>query len=549
MNSDASASVTTNPSGNSAGTAGRGRLVFWSISAALSGFLFGFDTVVISGAEMAISQLWGLTPLLHGLAISSALWGTVVGSLVGGWPTDRIGRKNTLIWIGFLYLLSAIWSAMAGDVYSFMVARFLGGLGVGISTVAAPLFISEIAPPKLRGRLAGMFQFNIVFGILIAYLSNFLLGQLIADSSWRWMLGAEALPAAIYMAMCFALPQSPRWLIVKKGDPQTARDLLCRLNPELSAQQIDALVNQIQESAAPASHPTGERFWSRRLRIPIMLAFLVAFFNQMSGINAILYFAPRIFGMAGMGESVALLSSVGIGVVNLIFTFIGLYLIDHYGRRTLLLIGSLGYILALGTCSATFFYYAQPFQTASAAMDTLSAVEALEKVETTSGLNEEFEAQANRTLLEARTALAKTNPAESQVIAQLPTAELVPLAEKLKTEAQTETGSGSTLVFLSILTFIAAHAVGQGAVIWVLISEVFPNRQRGQGQALGSFTHWIFAALIGMFFPVMIAALPPGVVFLFFTFMMVLQLLWVLVLVPETHGVPLEELEKQLVRD
>jgi MFS transporter, SP family, arabinose:H+ symporter len=435
------------------------RLFFWSITSALAGFLFGFDTVVISGAEQTIEALWGLNKGMHGVAMASALYGTVVGSLIGGWPTDRFGRRATLLWIGILYLVSAIWSALATDVYSFIVARFIGGLGVGISTVAAPLYIAEIAPPDKRGRLAGMFQFNIVFGILVAFLSNALLGG-IGENAWRWMLGVEAIPALLFTVLCFRIPESPRWLIVRKGDAAAGMKVLQLIRPESTGEEITALAERIQ--AASESPASAGRFWTRGLRIPILLAFLVAFFNQLSGINAILYFAPRIFEMTGLGAKAALLQSVGIGITNLIFTFVGLWLIDRLGRRTLLYIGSFGYIASLGLTSWAFY-------------------------------TEHF-----------------------------------------------------TIVPACIFAFIAAHAVGQGAVIWVLISEIFPNRHRAEGQALGSFTHWIFAALLTTFFPKMVSAFAPGTVFAFFCFMMVLQLIWVKFMVPETKGVPLEQMQKRL---
>ncbi|TWU46065.1 D-xylose-proton symporter [Rubripirellula tenax] len=435
------------------------RLFLWSLTSALAGFLFGFDTVVISGAEKTIQQLWSLSPGLHGLAMSMALWGTVIGSLVGAWPTDHFGRKKTLLWIGILYLVSAVWSGLATDVYSFMVARWIGGLGVGISTVAAPLFISEISPPDRRGRLAGMFQFNIVFGILVAFASNALLGG-IGDNAWRWMLGVEAIPALIYSLMCIGLPESPRWLISHGKNEAEASRVIGLANPRFSESEIDGQIRQIRTDAEK-SVGSG-KFWQMRLRTPILLAFLIAFFNQLSGINAILYFAPRIFELTGLGQEAALLQSVGIGVTNLVFTFVGLWLIDRLGRRTLLLIGSFGYIVSLGMCAWAF-----------------------------------------------------------------------------QTEA-------FKIVPACIFAFIAAHAVGQGAVIWVFISEIFPNKQRAKGQTLGSFTHWIFAALLTTFFPSMVTAFPASQVFFFFCFMMVLQLVWVIFMVPETKGVPLEEMEAKL---
>ena len=435
------------------------RLFLWALTSALAGFLFGFDTVVISGAERAIQTLWELGDAAHGLAMSMALWGTVLGAMTGGWPADRLGRKRTLQWIGGLYLISAIWSALATGVVSFMVARFLGGVGVGISTVAAPMYISEIAPPDLRGRLAGMFQFNIVLGILVAYLSNALLSDL-GDAAWRWMLGVEAIPALVYFAMCFLLPESPRWLIVRRRDPEEGSRVLRLLNPEATEPEIERLGDEIGAGARDRGEAVGLPL--RRLRTPMLLAFLIAFFNQLSGINAVLYFAPRIFQLTGLGEQAALLQSVGIGVANLVFTFLGLWLIDRLGRRTLLLIGSFGYIGSLGLCSWAFY-----------------------------------------------------------------------------------TGNVS-IVPACIFAFIAAHAIGQGTVIWVFISEIFPNRFRAAGQTLGSFTHWIFAALLTLVFPSMVDAWPAWGIFLFFCLMMVLQLIWVLVFVPETKGVPLEEMERQL---
>jgi len=435
------------------------RIFFWSLTSALAGFIFGFDTVVISGAEQKIQALWGLSPEMHGIAMASALYGTVVGSLLGGWPTDRFGRKFTLLWIGLFYLVSALWSGLAHDVNSFIIARFIGGLGIGISTVAAPLYISEIAPADHRGRLAGMFQFNIVFGIVVAFLSNALLSS-IGANAWRWMLGVAAIPSVLYTVFCFGIPESPRWLLARKGDRVGAIKVLQLINPNFSENEINQIVDEI--SKASTEQVSASRFWSRRLRVPILLAFLVAFFNQLSGINAILYFAPRIFEMTGLGEKAALLQSVGIGITNLIFTFVGLWLIDRLGRRTLLFIGSFGYIISLGLAAWEFF--TQHF----------------------------------------------------------------------------------TIVPICIFAFIAAHAVGQGAVIWVLISEIFPNRHRAEGQALGSFTHWIFAALLTTFFPKMVTAFAPGYVFLFFCGMMVLQLIWVKTMVVETKGVPLEQIQKRL---
>src|SRR3954469_23594041 len=328
------------------------RIFFWSLTSALAGFLFGFDTVVISGAEKTIQTLWALSDNLHGIAMGSALYGTVVGSLLGGWPADRFGRKATLLWIGVLYLLGAAGSAFASNVWIFIAARVVGGLGIGISTVVAPMYISEIAPPQHRGRLAGMFQFNIVFGILVAFVSNALLAG-IGANAWRGILGVAAFPSLLYALFCLGLPESPRWLLSKKGNWEAALDVLQRIEPEIARSEIEKQAQEIM--AASTEQASSGQFWTRRLRKPILLAFLIAFFNQLSGINAILYFAPRIFGMAGFGEHAAMLNSVGIGITNLIFTFVGLWMIDRFGRRTLLTIGSFGYIASLGLCAWGFY--------------------------------------------------------------------------------------------------------------------------------------------------------------------------------------------------
>ena len=437
------------------------KLFLWSITSALAGFLFGFDTIVISGAEQKIQTIWELNDFLHGLCMSAALWGTVLGALFGGWPTERLGRRKTLLAIGLLYFISAVGSGLAPDKYFFMIARFIGGVGVGAATVASPLYISEIAPAKLRGRLAGMFQFNIVFGILVAFVSNYFISKYLhAGIGWRWMLGVEAFPALIYTAMCFTIPESPRWLIVHGGQREAGISVFRQINPEMSESEITTLGDSVSDSIG--DRKTAAKFFTSRLKTPIMLAFLIAFFNQLSGVNAILYFAPRIFEWTGLARSAALLQSVGIGVTNLIFTYVGLWLIDRLGRRTLLYIGSLGYIVSLGTCAWAF-----------------------------------------------------------------------------STESY-------KIVPFCIFAFIASHAVGQGAVIWVFISEIFPNRNRAAGQSLGCFTHWFFAASLTLVFPKMADILSPTIIFGFFCFMMCLQLLWVKMMVPETKGIPLEEIQKNL---
>ncbi|HEX3313400.1 MAG TPA: sugar porter family MFS transporter [Gemmataceae bacterium] len=439
-----------------------GRILFWSVTASLAGFLFGFDTVVISGAEQTIESLWHLKPEIHGLALASALYGTVLGAIFGGWPTNWFGRKPMLLAVGLLFVISALGCGFAWDVWSFIAFRFVGGIGIGTATVAAPLYIAEIAPPKHRGFLAGMFQFNIVFGIIMAYLSNFLL-QGIGENAWRWMLGVAALPSIVYAVMCLGIPESPRWLLSRRRDRSAGIAVLRLIEPDAPLPKVEAEADALLANSETKLETGG--FWTWRLHRPILLAFLVAFFNQMSGVNAILYFAPRIFQLTGLGAQTALLRSVGIGVTNLIFTFVGLWLIDRLGRRTLLLLGSFGYILSLGLTSWAFFteHYA-----------------------------------------------------------------IVPAC---------------------IFGFIAAHAIGQGTVIWVLISEVFPDRYRAAGNTLGCGTHWVMAALITTAFPVAVSSVPAGWIFLFFCAMMVLHLLWVITMVPETKGVPLEEIERLLATE
>jgi sugar porter (SP) family MFS transporter len=441
------------------------KLVFWSIVVALGGFLFGLDVAVISGAEQEIQRVWSLSDVLHGQAIASALYGTIIGALFGGIPAEKFGRKNTLIVIGLLYLISSVGSAVSPDVVTFMIFRFLGGLGVGASSVVAPMYISEIAPAKNRGQLVATFQFNIVFGILLAYFSNYLLSDLGPDG-WRWMLAIIAFPALLFIILMFFVPESPRWLMVHRKEYDKARKILEVSDPKGVDEAIAAIHQAIDEEKQKTSL---SQFFKRRYTVPILLAFLIAFFNQMSGINAIIYFAPRVFEMAGIGKSAAFLQSAGIGAANLIFTMLGLYLIDKLGRKKLMLIGSIGYIISLGAVAAAFQYH---------------------------GLN-------------------------------------------------------GMIVPVCLFLFIASHAIGQGAVIWVFISEIFPNQVRSYGQSLGSSTHWIMAALVTSVFPLFAnnPAIGPAKIFLFFAFMMVLQLLWVIFKMPETKGVPLEQLEAKLIRD
>jgi MFS family permease len=519
----------------------KARIIFWSITSALAGFLFGFDTVVISGAEQTIQKLWDLSPVLHGMAMAAALYGTVLGSVLGGLPTDRFGRKATLIFVGLLYVISAVGCGFARDVTSFVLARFIGGLGIGISTVAAPLYISEISPPAYRGRLAGLFQFNIVFGILVAFASNAALAG-IGENAWRWMLGVAAFPSLLYTGLCFGIPESPRWLIGRKGDRAAGLRVLKLIEPGATPAQLEGRADEIL--AASSARVSSSRFWTWKLRIPILLAVLIAFFNQLSGINAILYFAPRIFGLTGSENALA--QAVGIGFTNLVFTFVGLWLIDRLGRRTLLFIGSFGYILSLGLCAAAFFTWAPQFKAASAGVDVKSAVDSLSAANPArrDALTQELEAK--KEVLIAATAVAASG---AEPVAFPPDATLESVKSVANTalqQASRAAGPGGLMVLVCIFAFIAAHAVGQGAVIWVFIAEIFPNRHRAEGQALGSATHWVFAALLTTFFPLMMAALAPGQVFLVFCGMMVLQLIWVKTMMPETKGVPLEQMQKQL---
>jgi len=439
------------------------KLLLWSIVVALGGFLFGFDTAVISGAEQDIKRVWELGDVLHGVAIAIALYGTVIGALFGGIPATRYGRKKTLLWIGIFYLVSAFGSALAPGVYVFMAFRVLGGLAIGASSVVAPMYITEIAPAKNRGKLVATFQFNIVFGILLAYLSNYLLQGVGGNDSWRLMLGVVAVPALIYCILVFFVPESPRWLMVHRGDFVTARKTLEVSDPVGVDEAIADIQKSIEEERQQESLSA---FLTKRFSVPIFLAILIAFFNQMSGINAVIYFAPRVFELAGIGKQAAFLQSAGIGLVNLVFTMAGLYLIDRIGRKQLMLIGSVGYIISLAAVSYAFY----------------------------SG------------------------------------------------------HSGGMVVPLLLFVFIASHAIGQGAVIWVFISEVFPNSVRAYGQSLGCATHWILAAVITTIFPIMAAKFGAAPLFLFFACMMVLQLLWVIFRMPETKGVPLEELEAKLIK-
>ena len=436
----------------------------WSITAALAGFLFGFDTVVISGANQPIKELWDTTPLFHGTFIMSmALWGTVFGSLFGGYPTEKFGRKKTLIWIGILYLLSALGSALAIDPYTFSLMRFIGGIGVGISSVAVPIYISEISTAENRGKLVALYQFNIVFGIFLAFFSNYLLSGFDGANDWRWMLGIEAIPALLYSILVIKVPNSPRWLVIAKNNEKEA---LTILNYTLDLKSAQNKLNEIKESISNTDF--NEKLFQSKYTRVLTLGFLIAFFNQWSGINFVLYYAPEILEKSGLAVKESLLSSISIGLVNLVFTLIGIRLIDKLGRKKLMTIGSIGYIISLAMVAWCFFTQAAPL-----------------------------------------------------------------------------------LLISFILLFIASHAIGQGAVIWVFISEIFPNKIRSYGQSWGTGTHWVFAAIITLITPLFLDEKSgifgdnPWPIFAFFSFMMVLQLFWVINKMPETKGISLEELSKE----
>lgn len=433
------------------------KIMSWSIVASFAGFLFGFDTVVISGADKALQILWDSSDFFHGsVVMAMALWGTVIGAIFGGIPTNKIGRKSTLLIIGILFSISALGSSLANGPWIFAFFRFIGGLGIGASTIAAPAYISEIAPAKDRGRLVGLYQFNIVFGILTAFLSNYLLSD-IGENAWRWMLGIQVFPSVVYTVLAYYIPESPRWLLTQSQIDE-ARVILNKIN---SKEDVQSIIDNISEDNKNTS--SDENIFMKKYSFPLILVFLIAAFNQLSGINAFLYYAPRIFEEAGLGAKTALLSSIGIGFVNLIFTLIGVYLIDRLGRRKLMIFGSLGYIFSLSMVAISFY-------------------------------------------------LSWTGMA----------------------------------VPMFLFVFIASHAIGQGAVIWVFISEIFPNHLRASGQSFGSSVHWVLAAIIPSMVPILFSNFGVGNVFSFFAIMMVFQLVFVLFMMPETKGVSLESMNVSL---
>ncbi len=440
-----------------------------AIVAALGGLLFGFDTAVISGTTDSLTRVFDLSGFGLGFTVATALIGTILGALFGGYPADRFGRKKVLFAIGILYFVSAIGSGVVSDWYLFMFYRFIGGLGVGAASVVAPIYTSEISPARIRGRLVGLVQFNVVLGILLAYLSNWVIAQLIAEATaWRWMFAIEALPALVFFLLVFTVPESPRWLHTA-GRREESRTILRRLT--VSEQEFTEEYEQIERAEAEDARTSGARLFTAGHRRVILLAIAIAAFNQLSGINAVLYYAPEIFRMTGASGDAALLQSVVVGLVNLIATMTALTVIDRFGRRSLMIVGSIGYLISLGAIAGLFL-----------------------------GTGGEF------------------------------------------------TATTSALVLVGVIVFIASHAFGQGAVIWVFIAEIFPSRVRGKGQSLGSFVHWFFAALTSWTFPGIAGSLGGGTAFLVFFLCMIVQLVWVLRYMPETKQVSLEDMAHSLER-
>lgn len=431
-----------------------------ALVAALGGLLFGFDTAVISGTTGWLREEFVLNDSTLGLTVASALIGTILGAIAVGKPTDVLGRRAILIILAVFYFVSAVGSALAWDWWSFMAFRFLGGLAVGGASVVSPMYIAEISPARYRGRLVSIQQFNIVFGILLAYLSNYIIGRMgLGEVESRWMFGVEAFPAAVFFFLLFLTPQSPRWLVAK-GRIEEARAILQRCGTDTG--NVDEAIQEIHHSLDQQHHSLQEPFFCRKYSKPILLAIAIAAFNQLSGINALIYYTADIFKMAGYGSIDALQQSVIIGITNLVFTMAAMAVIDQFGRKKLMLIGSIGYILSLSAAAYSFY-----------------------------------------------------------------------------------TKTGGALLLISLMVFIASHAFGQGAVIWVFISEIFPTSVRARGQALGSFTHWIMAAGISWTFP-MIAAQSGGHTFAFYALCMVGQLLWVIAIMPETKGISLERIQQKL---
>ena len=440
-----------------------------AVVAAIGGLIFGFDTAVISGANSALKKQFDLDDGGLGLTVAIATVGTILGALIGGRLADRYGRKNLLFAIGILYVMGSLGTALAPTHAFLMAFRFLGGVGVGLSSVCAPIYTAEIAPARIRGRLVGLVQFNIVLGILLAYLSNYIIQMIITDEkvAWRWMLGVMLIPSVVFLLLLVSVPETPRWLM-SRGRNKEAVEISGRLC-STQAESEEQIAEIRQQLAADRTKGSLSDFFSRRYSKVIIFAFIIAMCNQLSGINAILYYAPEVMKEAGASKDDAYLMSVAVGIMNLIATMAALTVIDKIGRRSLMIVGSIGYLLSLGFLTGVMFMYEGNFDSTS-----------------------------------------------------------------------------SLLVLVGLLFFIAAHAFGQGSVIWVFISEIFPNKVRGTGQSFGSLTHWVFAAVTTYAFPTIIGKLGGGFAFLIFFVCMCGQLFWVLKMMPETKGVPLEEMESKL---
>lgn len=433
-----------------------------TLIAALGGFLFGFETAVISGAEKTIQQLWSLSDFMLGFTVAASLIGTVIGSMIAGNPAQKYGRKKVLLVIALMYLLSAIGCSITPTWTLFIIFRMIGGVAVGASSVVGPMYISEISPAAVRGRLTGMFQLNIVIGILVAFLTNFAFLH-IGAGSWRWMVGVMVIPAGLFALLLRIIPESPRWLILNNRDEEAAR--IFERTGEPDARTVINEEHALLSGEKKLQHAPEENLFSRKFRKPILYAVLLAMFNQLSGINAILYYAPRIFEMAGFTKQASFLQPVYVGGANLIFTLLGMSIIDKVGRKTLLITGAIGMIIFLGLTAFAF-----------------------------------------------------------------------------------NTGSANHLVILYLVGFIAFFAMSQGAVIWVFISEIFPNSVRSQGSSLGSFTHWIMAAIIAWTFPIIVNGSPNGgfYSFIFFSCMVLISLIFIWKVMPETKGRTLEQIQKDL---
>jgi sugar porter (SP) family MFS transporter len=559
-----------------------------AIIAALGGLLFGFDVAVISGAVEPLREVFSLCNWWLGLTVASALIGTILGAALAQIPANRFGRKPTLMAVAILFLVSAIGCAVPWNLDNaalsnvdwilFMFFRLLGGVAVGVASVVCPLYTAEISPARSRGFLVAFVQFNIVFGILLAFFTNYLIGNFMADSitnlhgadgmEWRWMLGIIAIPSILFFLLVFTISESPRWLIVK-GQSEKARAVIQKLGTDEGRsvdEELDAVRTVIEEEAKHGK----VALFTRRLWFPITLVICIAAFNQLSGINAVLYYAPSVFSMAGAGPGLSLFLPVIIGLTNLIFTMLAMAVIDSFGRKKLMLIGSIGYITSLAVVAITFMVYASDFRVSTANFDVQAAQQ---RVEHRQQVYTERPTEFNREgLQDALVDYAMTTYAaiETQAraagenIAERTDAELSAqreafaalgidaLREEIVAKAAdidltpTIPMTGLMIILIGLMAFIASHAFGQGAVIWVFLSEIFPQEVRAQGAALGSFTHWVFAAIVTQLFPVMLGLIGPANIFFMFAGFMVFQLLWVLCLMPETKQVPLEEMKKRL---